>query len=109
MIENGRPRAAAASKVTVLCYQHHGCLYASHTSTHLRSTESPGEGQIFIPCSVTVAYGSEAQLYEMKECMIVHFAATDATLTTYLPAHRMHECRCKGSLCTDGIGNSVEV
>ena len=64
---------------------------------------------MFVPCSVTVAYGSEAQLREIKECTIVHSAATDATLITYLPAHHMHECRCKGPLCADGIGNSVEV
>ena len=63
----------------------------------------PGEAQI-VPCSVTVAYGSEAQLYEIKECKIVHFAAADATLIAYLAAHRMHECRCKGPLCADGIG-----
>jgi len=68
----------------------------------------PGEAQI-VPCSVTVAYGSEAQLYEIKECKIVHFAAADATLIAYLAAHRMHECRCKGPLCADGIGNSVDV
>jgi len=41
--------------------------------------------------------------------MIVHFAATDATCIAYLSAHRMHECRCKGPLCADGIVNSVEV
>jgi len=115
MIESGRPRAAAAtasrlkqpSNATVLCYQHYGCLSGSHTCTHARSAESPGEGQIFVPHSV--AYGSEAQMYEIKECTIVHFAATDATLIAYLPAHCMHECRCKGPLCANGIGNSVEV
>jgi len=48
-------------------------------------------------------------MYEIKERTIVHFAATDATLIAYLPAHRMHECRCKGPLCANGIGNSVEV
>jgi len=41
--------------------------------------------------------------------MIVHFAAVDARLIAYLPAHRMHECRCKGPLFFDGIGNGVEV
>jgi len=45
----------------------------------------PGEGQIFVPRSVTVVYGSEAQLREIKECTIVHSATTDATLIAYLP------------------------
>ena len=74
------------------------CLGLSHMHTRMLP-----------PGSVTVAYGSEAQLYEIKECTIVHFAATDATLTAYLPAHRMHEYRCKGPLCADSIGNSVGV
>jgi len=82
-----------------------------HARTLSRVPEylTPGEGQIFVPHSVTVAYGSEAQLYEIKECTIVHFPAADATVIAYLSAHRMHESRCKGPLCADGIGNSVEV
>jgi len=84
MIESGRPRAIAAtashmkqpSNVTVLCYQHHGFLSGSltHVRTHAQPNQeylSPGKGQIFVPRSVTVAYGSEAQLYEIKECTIV--------------------------------------
>ena len=119
MIESGRPRATAAtalhlkqpSNATVLLSTSRLPVWVSHTCTHARSAESrpPGEGQIFVPRSVTVAYGSEAQLYEIKECTIVHFAAADATLIAYLPTHNMHECRCKRQLCADSIGNSVEV
>jgi len=65
------------------------CLGLSHmharTLSRVREYLSHGEGQIFVPHSVTVAYGSEAQLYEIKECMIVHFAAADATLIAYPP------------------------
>jgi len=121
MIESGQRRAAAAtasplkhpSNATVLCYQHHGCLSGSLTHARMLNRVPeylpPGEGQIFVPRSVSVAYGSEAQLYEIKESTIVHFAATDAMLIAYVPALRMHESRCKGPLCADGIGYSVKV
>jgi len=124
VIESSQPCAAAATALRLK--QPSNChsivlstlrmpVWVSHTCTHARMfSQVPeylpsAEGQIFVPHSVTVAYGSEAQLYEIKECTIVHFAATDATLIAYLPAHCMHECRCKGPLCADGIGYSVEV
>jgi len=72
----------------------------AHTLNRVPEYLSHGEGQIFVPRTITVAYGSEAQLYGIKECTIVHFAAADAVLIAHLPvpAHRMHECRCKGLL-----------
>jgi len=81
-----------ASNATVLCYQHHGCLSGSHTCTHARSAESRnichlGRGRSSFP--------AQSQLH--------------MELIAYLPTHRIHECRCKGPLCADGIGNSVEV
>ena len=96
---------------TVLRYQHHDCLSGSLTHAHKHAQPShPGRGRSSFPAqSVTVTYGSEAQLYEIKECTIVHFVTADAMLIAYLPAHCMHQCRCKEQLCADGIGNSVEV
>ena len=125
MNESGRPRATAdtasrlkqPSKATVLCYQHHGCLSGSltHARTHACSTESRkichmGRGRSSFPAQLQVHMEVKHSCMKLiHECTIVHFATADATLIAYLPTHRMHECRCKGPLCADGIGSSVEV
>jgi len=94
----------STSRLPVWVSHRHAC-----TISRVPEYLPPGEGQIFVPHSVTVVYRSEVQLCEIKESTIVHFAATDATLIAYLPAHRMHESRCKGPLCANSIGYSVKV